>query len=223
MRGPGHGGAIALALAITGMTSLTAAALGPKDRRLTSLRHGITVEAPPGWKLSGHTGYRETVALLLHPDGSRITVTAALTDARHPTALVESNKRGLAAQGLTVSRTTPAPLGSMLLDASAPARQEAVRQIYLVREISNRRQAVVLTLVCRATLLATHAAALDLAFARLSFDEPTASAADAAAGGGKAGAGGSAGGAAGTKEGSAGQLRSSDPNRDPAPQQPQQR
>jgi hypothetical protein len=202
--------AMAFALVAATAVGATMAAVGPKDRRLTNMRHGITVEAPPGWMLSEHTGYRETVALLLHPDSSRISVTAAWTEARDSSALVESNRRGLALQGLTVSGTAPGPLGSMVLDASAPARREAVRQIYVVRETLNRRQAVVLTLVCRASLLTAHGPALELAFSRLALDTPS----DPRSGVGANIAG---------RGGSAGQLRPSEPNGNAAPQQSQHR
>jgi hypothetical protein len=202
--------AMVFALVAATAVGATMAAVGPKDRRLTNVRYGITVEAPPGWTLSEHTGYRETVALLLHPDSSRISVTAAWTEARDPSALLESNRRGLALQGLVVSRTAPGPLGSMLLDASAPGRREAVRQIYVVRETLNRRQAVVLTLVCRASLLGAHGPSLDLAFSRLGLDTPS---------GLRSGASANLAG----RGGSAGQLRLTEPDGNATPQQPQHR
>src|SRR5436309_1498840 len=53
-----------------------ARAIGPRDRHFSRARHGIGVEAPAGWTLSQHTGFGDTVVLLLHPDGSRISLSA---------------------------------------------------------------------------------------------------------------------------------------------------
>jgi hypothetical protein len=187
---------VALFAVLAGGSTGSAHALGPKDRRLTSARAGITIEAPAGWMLSQHTGYRETVALMLHPDGSRISVTAAPTDARDASALFEQSRRGLTAQGLTLARSGPGPRGSVLVDAIASGRNEAIRQLYLVRNVPRGRQAVVLTLVCRTPLLASHGAALDLSLARLGLETPLDPASSASARGEGRSSGGSGGSAA---------------------------
>jgi hypothetical protein len=151
------------------------AAVGPKDRRLTSSRAGITVEAPAGWAFSQHTGYADTVVLLVHPDGSRISVTAAGTIARTATALYEQNRAGLVAQGLGPSAPGPGVRGSLAVDLSPLGlrdRNERVRQLYLVRDIPGGRQAVVLTLVCLASAFAARTSALDFVMTRMVWEEP---------------------------------------------------
>src|ERR1051325_2992715 len=79
---------LAGAVALLGADT-TAHAANPRDRRFASARRGLVIEAPPGWTISEHTGYQETVVLLLHPDGSRISVTAAATTSRDAATLFE--------------------------------------------------------------------------------------------------------------------------------------
>ncbi len=152
-----------------------AAAIGPKDRRLTNVRVGISIEAPAGWTFSQHTGYADTVALLVHPDGSRVSLTVAGTILQSAAALIESNRPGFLAQGLVPSLPTPGARGSLGVDLQAPGRidrNERVRQLYLVRNIPGGRQAVVLTLVCGAKVFAARALALDFVAARMSLEDP---------------------------------------------------
>ena len=104
--------ALAISLAFAGLDE--ASAVGPHDRHLTSLRHGLAVEAPAGWTLSQHTGYGDTVVLLLHPDGSRISVSAAPTSVPDPATLFDQNRKGLVALGrgrgeLLRDQTLPRP------------------------------------------------------------------------------------------------------------------
>lgn len=148
------------------------AAIGPRDRHLFSGRQGISVEAPAGWTLSQHTGYGETIALLLHPDGSRITVTAATTTAPDTAALFQQNRPGLLAQGLPPVSTAAGPRGFFAVDIEAPRRAERIRQLYLVREIPEGRQAVILTLVSRASVFAAQTPALDFVASRLGLEDP---------------------------------------------------
>src|SRR5215470_4323534 len=72
-----------------------ARAASPRERRFFSARHGVGVEVPPGWTLSQHTGYPSILVLLLHPNGSRISISAAPTTAKDARGLVEQNQRGL--------------------------------------------------------------------------------------------------------------------------------
>jgi hypothetical protein len=152
------------------------AAVGPRDRRLTSLAAGIAVEAPAGWTLSQHTGYRDTIVLLLHPDGSRISVTAAMTRARTAAELFRQNLPGLNASGMRVLASAPGARGTWMVDlgpAAASNPTERLRQSYLVREVPGGWQAIVLTLICRDGVFATRAPALDFVQTRMSLDEPT--------------------------------------------------
>lgn len=146
--------------------------MSPHDRHLTSVRHGISIEAPAGWTLSQHTGYGDTVVVLLHPDGSRISVTAAPTNVIDAQALLEQNRKGLVAQKLVLSDPKPGPRGFITLDLSAPSRPDRLRQLYLVRPTPGGHQAVVLTLVGRTSSFADHTAALDFVVNRLGLDDP---------------------------------------------------
>jgi len=207
---------LATALSLTGLEE--ASAVGPHDRHLTSLRHGLSVEAPAGWTLSQHTGYGDTVVLLLHPDGSRISISAAPTNAPDSAALFDQNRKGLVAQRLTPSAPQPGPRGFLAVDITAPDRAERLRQLYFVRPTTAGKQAVIITLVARASALAVHTSALDFVANRLTFDEPAPPAGSSklqdptvpkltlpdGASSGPSGAGGAATG------GSGGQLRSRD-------------
>ena len=79
------------------------------------------VEAPPGWTLSQHTGYPTVLVALVHPGGSRISVAVDRTTAKDASALVEQNKPGLLAQGLTIERVAPGPHDGVQLEARAGA------------------------------------------------------------------------------------------------------
>lgn len=164
------------ALAVVGH-SRSAQAIGPRDRRFTNARTGISVEAPAGWSLSQHTGYTDTIVLLVHPDGSRISVTASKTTAGDAAALFEANRPGLVASGLSPSRQGPGARQSWTVDL-APAsaghagKDKRLRQLYLVRPVPNGRQAIVLTLVGRSDSFDARAAALDFVLGRLGLDDP---------------------------------------------------
>lgn len=163
----------AASMALSLVVPSPVAAVGPQDRRLTNARSGISVEAPAGWTLSQHTGYGDTVVLLLHPDGSRISVTAALTSARDAVALFAQNRPGLAAEHLEPSPIGRGPRGSLAINlARSDQGSEKVRQLYLVRDIPGGRQAIVLTLIGRADSFATHSSALDFVATRLGLDDP---------------------------------------------------
>lgn len=164
--------AVFLALLAAG-GSRPAQAIGPHDRHFFSARQGLSVEAPAGWTLSQHTGYGETVVLLLHPDGSRISVTAAPTTARDAASLFEQSRPGLVAQGLAPTGIAAGRRGFLAVDiGGVPNHAERIRQLYLVREIPTGRQAIILTLVCRAIALPAHASALDFVVDRIGFEDP---------------------------------------------------
>jgi hypothetical protein len=150
-------------------------ALGPNDRRLTSSRTGVSVEAPGGWTLSQHTGYADTMVLFIHPDGSRISVTAAPTEVATPDALLLQNRPGLIAQGLVPAPAVPGIRGSLAVDLGATGRSEKLRQLYLVRDVPLGHQAIILTLVAPLRSFADRTAALDFVASRLSLDDPSSS------------------------------------------------
>ncbi len=158
-------GAISLAV-----VEITAAA-ATRERRFFSARLGVGVEAPVGWTLSLHTGYPEILILLLHPDGSRISLSAAPTTATDAHALVEQSRRGLEAQHLAITRVANGVRGGALVDTRGGGRE--LRQYYLVRAAgAGKRQGVVLTLATRAETLASAGPAFDAAVASLQLEVP---------------------------------------------------
>lgn len=167
-----------------GATAVPAAAraASPKDRRFASAKLGIGLEAPSGWTLSLHTGYPNIIALMLHPNGSRISISVSETTASTARELVDRNRRGLEAQKLAVTRVGATVRDAMVLEARAQGRDDHLRQIYLVRPLSaSTRQAVVVTLTARTEVLATAAASLDVMFARMTLETPVAASLDGGA------------------------------------------
>ena len=150
----------------------SARALGPRDRHLTSVRHGVSVEAPAGWTLSQHSGYGDTVAVMLHPTGGRISVTASPTTAADGRALFEQNQQGLRAQKMVPAAPQPGPHGFITVDIALPDRSDRLRQLYLVRPTPQGKQGVILTLVCRDALFSELGSALAFVAERLEFDDP---------------------------------------------------
>ena len=159
-------GLLVIALAI-------AASAASRDRRFFSARHGVGIEAPAGWTLSQHTGYPNILVVLLHPDGSRVSIAAEPTQARDARALAEQSRRGLEAQHLSITRQGPGPRGGTLVEAQGTGRDDLVRQLYLVRSVgADARQAVVITLVTKRDHLPTGAAGFDWVLAHLELEIP---------------------------------------------------
>ena len=147
-----------------------------RERRFYSARAGVGLEVPPGWSLSAHTGYLNILCLLVHPSGSRISlaVDAAVT-ARDAAALAEQSRPGLVAQGIEIAGVAPGPRGGVVVEARAARRNQALRQLYLVRTVEGSpawRQAIVLTLTTTPADLAAAGAALDWVIARLDLQAP---------------------------------------------------
>lgn len=172
-----------------------AQAVGPNDRRLSSGRTGITVEAPAGWSLSQRTGYSDTVVLLLHPDGSRISISSASTSVRQADQLYQQNRPGLIAQGLTPTVVGTGARGSLTVDLSATGRPDRLRQLYLVRNVPRGQQAIVLTLATTTKAFEARVAALELVATRLTLEDPVSSPGADRPGAKVGGTGGGAGGA----------------------------
>jgi hypothetical protein len=159
-----------------------------RERRFFSARQGVGVEAPMGWTLSLHTGYPEILCVLLHPDGSRISLSAALTKVADARALAEQSRRGLEAQHLAITRLGPGPRGGVLVEAHGAARAAELRQLYLVRPMGvGKSQAVVLTLSTRSETLATAGSAFDWAVAHIALEAPAGTEAPGPDGGVRAG------------------------------------
>jgi hypothetical protein len=191
-----------LLICLLGLSLAGAArAASPRDRRFFSARHGVGIEAPPGWTLSQHTGYPSILVILLHPNGSRISISAAATTAKDARDLVGQNQKGMQAQKLQVTRQSAGPHDGVLIDARATDRDEVVRQLYLVRALgpgnasnvknasstsnasnasnannannaNNDRQAVVITLVTKPSQLGDAAVGFDWALAHLALESP---------------------------------------------------
>jgi len=140
--------------------------------------------------LSQHSGYGDTVTVLLHPDGGRISVTAAPTTAADGRALFAENQKGLLAQKMQPGPAQAGPRGFTSVDIVVPGRPDRLRQLYLVRPTPQGNQAVILTLVCRDSLFGELTSALTFVAERLELDDPeppTASVGPHAAGAGGSG------------------------------------
>jgi hypothetical protein len=158
-------------LCAAGIAAPSAGATSPHDRRFSSARHGISVEAPPGWTLSTHTGYPNILVLLLHPDGSRISVAASPTPAQTARELAETNRKGLDGQQLEVIKVSAGARGGVVIEARSRTRDEMVRQLYLVRSIRpNVRQAVVLSLVAKKAMFPASSQTFDIVVSKLSLE-----------------------------------------------------
>ena len=163
----------ALALSIAARSD---GATGNRERRFYSTRAGVGLEAPPGWSLSGHTGYPNILCLLIHPSGARISlaVDVAVT-ALDAAALAEQSRAGLVAQGIAITGVGPGPRGGVIVDAYVARRNQALRQLYLVRAVEGNpawRQAIVLTLTTTLSDLGAASGALDWVIARLDLEAP---------------------------------------------------
>src|SRR4051812_39391178 len=167
----------ALAVASTlSMGGRTDAASSNRERRFYSARAGVGLEAPPGWSLSAHTGYPNILCLLVHPSGSRISLAVdAAGSARDAAALAQQSRAGLVAQGIEITGVAPGPRGGVVVDSRAPRRNQALRQLYLIRAVEGSpawRQAIVLTLTTTPKDLAAATAALDWVISRLELQPP---------------------------------------------------
>jgi hypothetical protein len=166
--------ALTIAVAVSALVDAAQSSSG-KERRFFSARQGVGVEAPPGWTLSQHTGYPTVLVALVHPGGSRISVAVDRTTAKDASALVEQNKTGLLAQGLTIERVAPGPHDSVQLEARAGRRGQALRQLYVVRKVEggrDERQAVVVTLATPLADLAAASGPYEWVLAHLTFEAP---------------------------------------------------
>jgi hypothetical protein len=165
---------VPLSIALLGVAiSVGIATAALRERRFFSARHGVGIEAPTGWTLSQHTGYPDILVLLLHPDGSRISLSVAPTAAADARALVEQSRRGLEAQRLAITHVTGGPRAGALVDARNAARGSQLRQLYVVRPVGGgKRQAVVLTLVARAETFGSAASGFEWAMAHLALEPP---------------------------------------------------
>jgi hypothetical protein len=144
-----------------------------RDRHFFSARQGVGLEAPMGWTLSLHTGYPEILCVLLHPDGSRISLSVAPTKAADGQALAEQSRRGLEAQHLAVSRIVAGPRGGVLVDAHGTTHGAALRQLYLARPAgAGKTQGIVLTLSTRTETLTAAVTAFDWTVAHLALEAP---------------------------------------------------
>jgi len=188
---------LAVALAASQLAA-PARAGGPTDRRFVSARNGIAVEAPTGWTLSTHTGFPNILVLLLHPDGSRISVAVSETQARDAREVAEPNRRALEKQTGSAVTARAGARNGVELDGRAGGRNEGIVQLYLVRALAPEgpRQAIVVSLIAPQAALALRRADLDFVIGKLGLNAVTLPAAPAA----KSGAGGSSAGERGAEK-----------------------
>jgi hypothetical protein len=171
---------IVAALTVASTFSIAAArsdgATSNRERRFYSARAGVGLEAPPGWSLSAHTGYPNILCLLVHPSGSRISLAVDAAGATQDAAgLAEQSRAGLVAQGIEITGVAPGPRGGVVVDARVPRRNQALRQLYLVRVVEGApawRQAIVLTLTTATADLAAASGAFDWVTSRLGLLTP---------------------------------------------------
>ncbi|HET6150285.1 MAG TPA: hypothetical protein VFH68_22280 [Polyangia bacterium] len=150
-------------------THHASAATTPKDRRYVSARHGLSVEAPTGWTLSTHTGFPSILVLLLHPDGSRVSLAVADSQARTARELADSNRKGLEAQGLQIVSVRAGARDGVEVEAQSAPRAETIVQLYLLRALSTTgpRQSIVITMITPTAFLGVHRAAFDYVVSKL--------------------------------------------------------
>ena len=165
--------ALLLALILVAVVADPAWAVSPKDRRFVSARHGLSVEAPPGWTLSTHTGFPTVLVLLLHPDGSRISLAASETPANDARALVESTRGALEQQNMKVLTIRAGARNGVQVEAETIDHAEAIVQLYIVRAPApdGPRQAVVVSLISTPAALVAHRSELDFVVARLGLNQ----------------------------------------------------
>jgi hypothetical protein len=182
-RCPYTGGTMRAVLAAAAIATVVAASAfadtartgSSKERRYFSARHGVGLEAPPGWTLSQHTGYPTVLVALVHPGGGRISLAVDQTAVKDAAALVEQSKPGLIAQGLAIERVSPGPHNGVQVDARAAHRNQALRQLYIVRSIAagpEGKQAVVVTLAVPAADLAAATGPFEWVLAHLQLETP---------------------------------------------------
>jgi len=168
--------AAAIAIAVVASAFADSSRSGSaKERRYFSTRHGLGIEAPTGWTLSLHTGYPTVLVALVHPGGSRISIAVDRTAVKDAAALVEQSKPGLLAQGLTIERTSAGPHNGVLVEARTGRRNQALRQLYIVRAIpggAEDKQAVVITLAAPGPDVAAASGPFEWVLARLQFETP---------------------------------------------------
>ena len=183
--------ALAVALAAS-LLAAPARAGGPTDRRFVSARNGIAVEAPTGWTLSTHTGFPNILVLLLHPDGSRISIAVSETQAKDAREMAEPNRRALERQTGSAVTAKAGARNGVELDGRASSRNEAIVQLYLVRALAPEgpRQAIVVSLFAPESALALRRADLDFVIGKLGLTAITLPAPPAKSGAGGAGGSG---------------------------------
>ena len=188
--------ALAVALAAS-LLAAPARAGGPSDRRFVSARNGITVEAPVGWTLSTHTGFPNILVLLLHPDGSRISIAVSETQAKDAREVAEPNRRALERQTGSAVTARAGARNGVELDGQAAGRNEAIVQLYLVRALAPEgpRQAIVVSLFAPESAVALRRADLDFVIGKLGLTPITLPAPSA-----KSGVGGSSAGERGAEK-----------------------
>ena len=104
-----------------------------RERRLHKAGLGLSVEAPPGWGFSTQTGYPAVAFLLLHPDGSRLSLSVTKTHASSSAAFVEENVPALRLAHFVVVRASDTTNGARLLELKPEKGSSLVKQIYAVR------------------------------------------------------------------------------------------
>jgi len=158
-----------------------------RERRLHRSSPGVAVEAPDGWGFSTQTGYPAVLFLLVHPDGSKLSVSLARTRASQSAAFADQNRAALRASHFRFLAEAEGPRGGRRFDLRPEGTtNQWVRQLYFIRPpatapspsdrnegktTSSLNEGVVVTLVTTDDLLAVHAHNLETLVESLTFDE----------------------------------------------------
>lgn len=171
-----------------------------RERRLHKGSPGLSAEAPDGWGFSTQTGYPAIVFLLVHPDGSKLSVSLSKTHASTGAMFADQNRAALRASRFQFLAEADGPRNGRVFDLRPAGTDQLVRQLYFVRPTSVDPaialrpdggavapssqpkpregapaapfyEGVVVTLVTRDALLAAHARDLVSLVESLTFDE----------------------------------------------------
>lgn len=103
-----------------------------RERRLHKASLGIAAEAPAGWGFTTQTGYPAIVFLLLHPDGSKLSVSLVKTGAENADSFATENKTALRASRFTIVRESATSQRGRLIEVKPSTGGVVIKQLYAV-------------------------------------------------------------------------------------------
>ena len=103
-----------------------------RERRLHKASLGIAAEAPAGWGFTTQTGYPAIIFLLLHPDGSKLSVSLVKTAATSADAFASENKAALRASRFSIVRESATSQKGHLVEVRPSTGAVVIKQLYTV-------------------------------------------------------------------------------------------